>query len=187
MYPLVEFDRSPLNRERLFAFVLKWSDSLTLVQIVDDERFDLNGYAVFHNSTVRRWRDVNDESILARALRANRVKPAMVRGLNLEDWPGLLKTATARSSPIAVFREKLKRYNFHAGRVVKVGRKKFDLLEIEPDDLGRRPPTLQTQRRHAGQIRHPLSGHAVPLLRRGTPRDREVPARPLLTPDCRLL
>ena len=133
MYPLVEFDRSPLNRERLFAFVLKWSDSLTLVQIVDDERFDLNGYAVFHNSTVRRWRDVNDEAILARALRANRVKPAMVRGLNLEDWPGLLKTATARCSPIAVFREKLKRYNFHAGRVVKVGRKKFDLLEIEPD------------------------------------------------------
>jgi hypothetical protein len=57
----------------------------------------------------------------------------MVRGLNLEDWPGLLKTATARSSPIAVFREKLKRYNFHAGRVVKIGRKKFDLLEIEPD------------------------------------------------------
>ena len=133
MYRLVELDRSPLNRRRMFAFVLKWSDDFTLVQTVDDDIFDIDGYAVFHNSSVRRWREVYDESILARALRVKRVKPAMVRGLNLENWPGVLKTATARFAPIAVFRERLKRYSFHAGRVVKIGRKKFDLLEIEPD------------------------------------------------------
>ena len=50
---IIEFDRSPLNRDRLYAFVLGWSDRLTLVQCIDEYIFDVDGYMVFRNADVR--------------------------------------------------------------------------------------------------------------------------------------
>jgi hypothetical protein len=38
-FPLLEFDRAPLDRDLLPGFVLGWSAELTLMQIVDDTRF----------------------------------------------------------------------------------------------------------------------------------------------------
>jgi len=67
---VVEFDRKPLDRNLLCGFVLEFTDRLTLTSLLDDVRFDLNGYFVFRNSDVRRWRPVGEDSVRVRAFAA---------------------------------------------------------------------------------------------------------------------
>ena len=78
-FPLVQFNRRPIDRHLLLGFALAWTDDLTLVQVIDDSVFQFNGYAVLRNSDVRRWRAVAKEDFFARAARLNRLRPSMPR------------------------------------------------------------------------------------------------------------
>ena len=75
-FPLVEFDRKPLDREPLIAFVLDWGAEVTLVQVFNTGSFRLDGYAVFRNTDVRRWQVIPDEDFLARAAVFNELLPS---------------------------------------------------------------------------------------------------------------
>ena len=78
---VVEFDRKPIDRDLLRGFVLEFTNRLTLIGLLDEDRFDLDGYVVFRNSDVRRWRPVREDSVLVRALRLKGIKPVRKRGL----------------------------------------------------------------------------------------------------------
>jgi hypothetical protein len=65
-FPLVEFDR-PLEPSVAKGFVLGWSRDVTIIHFMEEERFRLNGYRVFRNRDVKRWRPVTpDDSWLVR-------------------------------------------------------------------------------------------------------------------------
>jgi hypothetical protein len=55
-YPLLEFYRTPLERYVRRGFALAWNEDLTLIEIVDGDLFELDGYAVFRNSDIKQWR-----------------------------------------------------------------------------------------------------------------------------------
>src|SRR5580700_2758912 len=74
-FPLVEFDRKPLDRHPLWALVITWNSELTLVPLMDREQFRLNGYAVFRNADVSRWRCISNYEFRTRAARILRLRP----------------------------------------------------------------------------------------------------------------
>jgi hypothetical protein len=68
-FPFLEFDLAPIDRIRLRGFALGWNSEITLLHVMDNGNFRLNGYAVFRNSDVKRWRSIRADDFLARALR----------------------------------------------------------------------------------------------------------------------
>ena len=94
-FPLLEFDRRPFHNHLLTGFVLGWNAKLTLIQIVEDQQFRLNGYAIFRNSDVKRWRPVSKELFLARAARIHPICRASVSFMLRETARGT-KTAKVR-------------------------------------------------------------------------------------------
>lgn len=98
-FPLVEFDRRPLDRAVLRGFALGWSSHLTLVHLLDCGNYQLNGYAAFLNADVRNWRDVPKDDLLARAVRLRRLRPHKPEGVSLASVRELLTTAGTHSPP----------------------------------------------------------------------------------------
>jgi hypothetical protein len=80
-FPMVEFDRAPLDSYFLRGFTLGWSKELTLVHVVDNVYFQLNGYAVFRNSDVKRWRPILPDLFFAKAAKINRLRPRVSVGM----------------------------------------------------------------------------------------------------------
>jgi hypothetical protein len=130
---VVEFDRKPIDRDLLCGFVLEFTDRLTLIGLLDEDRFDLDGYVVFRNSDVRRWRPVREDSVLVRALRLKGIKPVRKRGLSIASWPEVLKTANALFPLIAISREVVHRNACQVGRLFSMNRVSFELKEILTD------------------------------------------------------
>jgi len=129
----VEFDRKPIDKELLRGFVLEFSEQLTLLSPLDDERFELNGYTVIRNSDVRRWRSVGEDSFCIRALRLKGVWPVRRRGLSLASWPDLLKSANDLFPLITVSRERIDKNACQIGRILSMNRVSFQLEEIDTD------------------------------------------------------
>jgi hypothetical protein len=96
---LIAFDRNPIDPHRLEGFALAWSDDLTLLQVVNPDRMETNGYSVIRNADVRRWRPLGRETFMARALALKGVRPTFVETVALGNWPQVLKTAVKRSIP----------------------------------------------------------------------------------------
>ncbi len=59
-FPLLEFDRRPIDRHHLIGFALSWNSELTLIQPLENNQFLLNGYTVFRNSDVKRCRPLSE-------------------------------------------------------------------------------------------------------------------------------
>ena len=74
-FPLVEFDRRPVDPDLLNGWVLEWNSEFTLVQVIEGNKFQLDGYSVFRNSDVKRWRAVEASEFLARAAKLNGLQP----------------------------------------------------------------------------------------------------------------
>jgi hypothetical protein len=129
----VTFDRKPLDNQLLSGFVVQFSEVLTLISPLDDERFELNGYTVIRNRDVRRWRPVYESSFYVRALRLKGVKPVRKRGLSLAGWSELLKSAGQRFPLITVSRERADNNACQIGRVVSHNRISFELEEVDTD------------------------------------------------------
>jgi len=130
---VVEFDRKPLDSQLLCGFVLEFTDRLTLIHYMDTQRFDLDGYVVFRNSDVRRWRSVPEDSVRIRALQLKSIKPVRKRRLSLASWPQLLDTANKLFPMMIIYRERIHRDACQVGRLVSMNRASLELKEIRPD------------------------------------------------------
>jgi hypothetical protein len=87
---LVAFDRNPIDPHLLEGFALAWSDDLTLLQVVNTDRMETNGYSVIRNVDVRRWRPLGHQTFIARAIAMKGVKPAFLETVALGNWREVL-------------------------------------------------------------------------------------------------
>jgi hypothetical protein len=130
-FHLAEFDRKPLDQHSLWGFVLGWSQKLTLLHVVSDHLFELNGYCVLKNSEVRRWRVAEPDSLMVRALETKRIRPKPLASISYEDWPSVLRTAGAAYPLLTIYRERIKKDACHIGRLSTVDSRSFVLNEID--------------------------------------------------------
>jgi hypothetical protein len=131
-FPLVEFDRRPLERWPMRAFVLGWGPELTLVQTFNTDFFQLGGYTVFRNSDVRRWREIAEEDFLARAAAHNKVCPSRPKLANMGSMRELVASAGASFSLIAIHRERIKKDVCYIGKLVRVTQRAVTIQSITP-------------------------------------------------------
>jgi len=131
-FPLAEFDRRPLERWPLIAFVLDWGPELTLVQVFDTDSFQLDGYAIFRNSDVRRWRVIPDEDFLARAAAFNKVLPSMPKLAKLGSMRESAASAGASFQLITIHRERIKKDVCFIGKLVRVNQRAVTIQSITP-------------------------------------------------------
>jgi hypothetical protein len=129
-FPLLEFDRKPIDRDLLRGFALAWSAELTLVQVMCDKMFRLNGYAVFRNSDVRRWRAVSRDDFLARAAVLHRVRPCKPGVVTIASMKEAVVSAGATFPLITIHRERTERGCCYVGKMLRASQRAMTLLHI---------------------------------------------------------
>jgi len=131
-FPLLEFDRAPIDRNALKGFALGWNSELTLIQVTDDVHFRLLGYAIFRNSDVKRWRPVRPDDFLARAVRLNRLRPSKPAGVSYESMKEAVSSVGAAFPLITIHRERIDRTVCYVGKVRRTSQRATTILSISP-------------------------------------------------------
>jgi hypothetical protein len=131
-FPLLEFDRKPIEREVLRGFAIGWSAQLTLVQILDCNAFQLDGYVVIRRSEFRRWRNVLEDDFLARAARLQKLRPSKPDGVNIASMREAVASAGAAFPLITIHCERIDKGACYVGRVLLTGPRDVTILYISP-------------------------------------------------------
>ncbi len=132
-FPLVEFDRKPLDSEPLRAFALAWNADLTIVQFLDTGIFCLNGYYVFPNSTVRRWREIPESSFAARAAAHNKLRPSLPKGIKGASMRVAIESVGAAFPLIVISRERIRKNACEIGRLRRTTQRSVTIRSISPN------------------------------------------------------
>jgi len=131
-FPLLEFDRAPVNRDVLRGFALGWNAELTLIAVIDDVQFRLNGYAIFRSSDVKRWRAVSTGDFLARAAKLNKLHPKKPVGVCFASMKQALASAGAAFPLITIHRERIDRTICEVGRLLRTNQRAMTIRAISP-------------------------------------------------------
>lgn len=131
-FPLVQFDRKPIDPDLLTGFVLAFNAKLTLLQKVDENQFLLDGYSVFRNSDVKRWRSIQPEEFFAKAAKLNKLRPSHPPNVTLASMRDAFSSAGAEFPLLAVHREHLKRGVCEVGKLRSVTQRRAKLHSISP-------------------------------------------------------
>lgn len=131
-FPLLEFDRKPIDPSFLTGFVLSRSDDLTLIQVLDRHAFRLNGYAVFRNSDVRRWRAILKDEFLARVTRLHRLRPSKPNAVTIASMKRAAASAGATFPLITIHRERINRRICSIGKMLRTSQRAVSILSITP-------------------------------------------------------
>ena len=130
---IVEFDRGKLDPHSLRGFVLAYSETLTLLDVLTDDYF-LNGYTVIRNQDVVSYSAYDSpDYFLNRAVQLKGLKPKRAPKVNISDWPLLLKTANQLFPLITIHREVISPDVCHIGTIQSMRVKTFSLFEIDAD------------------------------------------------------
>jgi hypothetical protein len=128
---IVDFKRPGLDENYLRGFVLDYSDTLTLLNVLDDD-FHLNGFTVFRNGDVESYRTYDDKDyFLNRVLRLKSIKHKRKPSVDLTNWKTLLLSAQKLFPLITIHREVISNEVCFIGKVVSVTDKMFTLYEID--------------------------------------------------------
>ena len=131
-FRLLEFDRTPINRNILTGFPLGWNSKLTLVEVLDDVYFRLNGYAIFHNADVKRWRPIRADDFRGKAVKLNKLRPVAPAGVRFSSMREAVSSAGVAFPLITVHRERIRRNAFYVGKVLRTSQRATTLLPISP-------------------------------------------------------
>ena len=130
---MVDFKRPKLDDHDLRGFVLDYSESLTLLNVLDYD-FYLNGFTVVRNSDITSYRAYDkDDYFLNMALRLKGIKPRRKPKVDLNDWASLLQTAQKLFPLLTIHREAIANDVCYIGKLVSVTEKTFTLYDIDPD------------------------------------------------------
>ena len=136
---VVDFKRPKIDDEYLRGFVLDYSDSLTLLNVLD-HGFYLNGFTVIRNSDITGYRTYDkDDYFLNQALRLKSIKPARKPKVDLTNWGALLLTAQRLFPLLTIHREAISNKVCYIGKLVSITKKTFTLYDIDPDANWDRP------------------------------------------------
>jgi hypothetical protein len=130
-YPLVSIDRKPIDPDPLRGFFLEQSERLILINVLNEDVVDLNGYCVIRKSDVRQLKIPREDSFVVRALKLKRVTPQIRHGISLGSWPDLLHSASSIFPLITIHREIYDRDVCLIGRPILMGNHSFQLKEID--------------------------------------------------------
>lgn len=129
---LVEFNRKPLEKSALFGFVLACNDEFTLIHEFDTDNFRLNGYCIFKNDSVKKFRDYDkDEYFLNEVIALKNIEPQSVPNVSIENWSEILRTVNENFPLLRIEREKLDNKSCYIGKLDKLKKKTFTLMEID--------------------------------------------------------
>lgn len=138
---LVEFDRKKY-KDKLLGFVLAFSDDFTLIQVFDHDYFNLDGYCIFENDSVKKFRVYDDEEyFLSEVVKKKKLMPKPVSGVSLESWATILQTVNDKFNLVVIESEDIYKNQCNIGRLEKVGKKTFSLTEIYTDAYWDEKPT----------------------------------------------
>src|SRR5262245_55117452 len=126
-FPLITFDRKPLDATSINAFVLEWTNDLTLVQFMDGDLYCLDGYGIYESKTLKRYRETAKTEVLARGALKRRLRPSFPKGVSTESWQKACETAASQFPLLVVNRERIKRDSCCIGRLVKTTRQSATL------------------------------------------------------------
>jgi len=132
-FPLVEFDRKPYDSYLSWGFVLHSDDHFTLMHVVENQTYSLNGYTLFLNHTVKRWRCMGPQKFRSRAVQYRRLRPTLPAGLQLGSWRDAIASAGESSPLLTVHREGAAKNTCWIGRLTKVTQRSLIIHEITPD------------------------------------------------------
>ena len=132
-FPLLEFDRKPLDRHILSGFVLRWNTKFTLMQVMENFQFRLNGYAIVRNSDVRKWRPVAPNEFAAKAARLNRLRPKVPAGVNVSSLATALSSAGSAFPLITIHQEHIDRHVCYVGKFLRTTARTATIRTISPE------------------------------------------------------
>ena len=132
-FPLLEFDRRPIDRHPLIGFALTWNEKLTLIQPVEDQQYLLNGYTIFRNADVKRWRPIRKDEFRARAAALHKLRPRMPAQVSIASIREALASAGKAFPLVTVHTERVKRGVCYVGRVLRTSQRAATLLDISPE------------------------------------------------------
>ncbi|HMV48975.1 MAG TPA: hypothetical protein PLD20_28585 [Blastocatellia bacterium] len=136
---VVDFKRPKIDGYKLRGFVLDYSDSLTLLNVLDDN-FYLNGFTVIRNSDIAGYRAYDkDDYFLNMALRLKAIKPMRKPKIDLDNWATVLRTVQERFPLLTIHREAISSNVCYVGKLVSITEKTFTLYDIDPDANWDRP------------------------------------------------
>jgi hypothetical protein len=129
---LVEFNRKPLEKSRLFGFVLACNDEFTLIHEFDDGIFRLDGYSIFKNDSVKKYSVYDkDEYFLNEVIKFKNIEPRDVPTVSIESWPEILRTVNESFPLIRIERENIDNKSCYIGKLEKLKKKTFSLMKID--------------------------------------------------------
>jgi hypothetical protein len=131
-FPLLEFDRRPVDQHDLVGFALTWNAELTLIQPVEKEQFLLNGYSIFRNSDVKRWRPIPKDDFLARAAVLHKLRPRKPAKVRVASVRQALSSAGKAFPLVTIHTERVRRSVCYIGRVLRTSQRALTLLSISP-------------------------------------------------------
>jgi hypothetical protein len=132
-FPLLEFDRRPVSQYHLVGFALTWNEELALIQPVEDQQFLLNGYTIFRNADVRRWRPIPKDEFTARAAALHKLRPRSPDKISITSIRQALSSAGKAFPLVTIHTERAKRGVCYVGRVLRVSQRALTLLDISPE------------------------------------------------------
>jgi hypothetical protein len=139
---LVEFNRKPFDKSKEFGFVLDWNDQFTLIQIFDHDWFAVDGYCVFKNESIKSFRVYDkEEDFLNEVVKLKKIEPAPVPEISIESWEAVLQSVNDNFDLISVESELIYKNQCNIGRLEKLGKKSFSLIEIYGDACWNDSPT----------------------------------------------
>jgi hypothetical protein len=100
--------------------------------VLDDVHFRLNGYAIFRNSDVKKWRPVGTDDFLAKAVRLNKLHPSKPAGVRYSSMKAALSSAGAAFPLITIHRERMDRTVCYVGKVRGTSQRATTILPISP-------------------------------------------------------
>jgi hypothetical protein len=129
-FPLVEFDRAPIDRYLLRGFALAWTADLTVIQIVEDKQYRLNGYAIFRNSDVKRWRPIPSDGFYGKAAIIHELRPEPPVGVTIVSMKEALASAGRVFPLVTIHRERTDHGACYVGKVHRTSQRAVSLILV---------------------------------------------------------
>lgn len=131
---IVEFNRKPFDRHKLLGFLLDFNDDFTLIQELDNDWYQVDGYYIFQNSSVKSFRVYDkEEYFLNEVVKIKKLKPKPVPKISIESWETILQTVNDNFNLVGIESELIYKDQLNIGRLEKLSKKNFTLKEISPD------------------------------------------------------
>jgi len=131
-FPLLESDRRPVDQNSLVGFALTWNANLTLIQPIETEQFLLNGYTIFRNSDVKRWRPISNDDFQARAAILHKLGPRKPAKVGITSVREALSSAGKAFPLVTIHTERVRRGVCYIGRVLRTSQRAVTVLSISP-------------------------------------------------------